>query len=111
MDDLNARFLPQFVQLARTRLAHARTAAGERDAAATLAAASGMHQLAGEAGLLGLSDVVPLARDCERNARSLIASRAESDAERLIASLAQLEQIIEDIAGRNAATHRSRGAD
>jgi len=97
MADLNARFLPQFVKLARSRLIQARAAAAERDPTAASTAAGGMHQLAGEAGLLGLQDVVPLARDCELRAKSLLASRAEADAELLAASLGQLERVIERI--------------
>jgi HPt (histidine-containing phosphotransfer) domain-containing protein len=97
MADLNARFLPQFVKLARSRLIQARAAAADRDPAAASTAAGGMHQLAGEAGLLGLQDVVPLARDCELRAKSLLASRAEADAELLVASLGQLERVIERI--------------
>jgi len=97
MADLNARFLPQFVKLARSRLIQARAAAVERDAAGASTAAGGMHQLAGEAGLLGLQDVVPLARDCELKAKSLLVSSAEADADLLVASLGLLERAIERI--------------
>lgn len=97
IEDLSARFLPQFVKLARSRLAQARSAAAERDPAAAGTTIGGMHQLAGEAGLLGLHDVVPLARECERRAKSLHASRAEADAAQLVDCVGRLEQVIERI--------------
>lgn len=104
MADLSARFLPQFVKLARSRLVQARGAASDREPLAITAAAGGMHQLAGEAGLLGLHDVVPLARDCELTAKALHASRGDADAERLIATLGRLETAIERIGASLPAT-------
>jgi HPt (histidine-containing phosphotransfer) domain-containing protein len=97
MADLSARFLPQFVKLARSRLVQARSAVAEREPVAISTAAGGMHQLAGEAGLLGLHDVVPLARECELEAKALHASGGDAEAERLSVTLGQLEQTIEQI--------------
>jgi len=97
MDDLNAKFLPQFLQLARSRLAAALQAAAARDHLAATTTARNLHTLAGEAGLLGLHDVVPLAREGEQKARSLGASRTDADAELLIDTLRRLEQVIESI--------------
>jgi len=57
-----------------------------------------LHSLAGEAGLLGLHQVIPIARDGEQKAKRLRTSRADADAEALIAALRQLDQIIEAIA-------------
>ena len=104
MDDLTAKFLPQFLQLARVRMDQARTAAADRGPVATGTAKDGMHTLAGEAGLLGFHDVVPLARDCELKVKTLQASLADADAELLVAALGELERVIERI----GATHTSR---
>jgi HPt (histidine-containing phosphotransfer) domain-containing protein len=97
MDDLSAKFLPQFLELARSRVTTAIKAAVARDHHATTAIARNLHTLAGEAGLLGLHDVVPLARDSEHKAKSLGASRAEADAELLVDALRRLERVIESI--------------
>jgi len=101
MDDLNAKFLPQFLALARSRLAAAINAAVARDYLATTTIARNLHTLAGEAGLLGLHDVVPLARDGEQKAKSLGASRTDADAELLLDALRQLERAIESIGARH----------
>ena len=101
MDELSAKFLPQFLDLARSRVTTAIQAAIARDHLAATAIARNLHTLAGEAGLLGLHDVVPLARDGEQKAKSLGASRAEADAELLVDALRQLERVIESI----GATH------
>jgi HPt (histidine-containing phosphotransfer) domain-containing protein len=97
MEDLYAKFLPQFVTLARTRVAAAITVATQRDHAASTTIVRELHTLAGEAGLLGLGDVVPLARDCEQKAKALHVSGAATDAEALCAALRQLERVIESI--------------
>lgn len=104
MDDLNAKFMPQFLELARSRLAAALKAAIARDHLAATTTARNLHTLAGEAGLLGLHDVVPLAREGEQKAKSLGASRTDADAELLIDALRRLEQVIESI----GATHTSQ---
>lgn len=100
MDELYRKFLPQFVSLARSRVQSAKaiaTAAG-RDEDATKHVVRELHTLAGEAGLLGLKDVVPLARLCEQRAKELQTSRADADAEGLVAALRQLEGAIEGVA-------------
>jgi HPt (histidine-containing phosphotransfer) domain-containing protein len=102
MDDLNAKFLPQFLELARSRVAAAIQAAIARDHLAATTIARNLHTLAGEAGLLGLHDVVPLARDGEQKAKSLGASRTDADAELLVDALRQLERAIEGIGARPA---------
>jgi HPt (histidine-containing phosphotransfer) domain-containing protein len=105
MEDLLARFLPQFIALARTRIAVAITNAQKSDAAASETMARELHTLVGEAGLLGLSAVVPLARDCEQKAKYLGHVRSEAEAQVLIAALRELEAVIEGI----GAAHPSKG--
>jgi len=97
MEDLHAKFLPQFVVLARKRLALALTAAIARDHSATSKVVRELHTLAGEAGLLGLHEVVPLARECEHKAKALHASHSDADADLLVGGLRQLEGVIERI--------------
>jgi HPt (histidine-containing phosphotransfer) domain-containing protein len=103
MDDLHAKFLPQFIELARARVATAVKAVLERDDAATLKVIRELHSLAGDAGLLGLHDVVPLARDGEQKAKTLHVSHSEADAEALASALRQLDHVIERIGGANSA--------
>lgn len=104
MDDLNAKFMPQFLELARSRVTTAINAAVARDHRAATTIARNLHTLAGEAGLLGLHDLVPLARDGEQKAKSLGASRTDADAERLLDALRQLERAVESI----GASHTSK---
>jgi HPt (histidine-containing phosphotransfer) domain-containing protein len=97
MEDLHAKFLPQFVVLARSRLELAIRAAADRDHNATTKIVRELHTLAGVAGLLGLQDVVPLARDSEQKARALHVSHTDADADVLVAALRQLERVIDGI--------------
>jgi chemotaxis protein histidine kinase CheA len=97
-DDLAARFLPQFVALARARVDVALAAAARRDHGATTTTVRELHSLAGEAGLLGLHQVIPLARDGEHKAKLLRASQADADADALVAALRELDRLIGDIA-------------
>jgi HPt (histidine-containing phosphotransfer) domain-containing protein len=95
MDELLAKFLPQFVALARSRVEVAITSATKRDHATTTKLVRELHTLAGEAGLLGLSHVVPLARDCEQKAKLLQGSDGDVDA--FVTALRQLERVIDGI--------------
>jgi HPt (histidine-containing phosphotransfer) domain-containing protein len=106
MEELAARFLPQFIAIARTRVAAATRAALGRDDTAATTMMRELHALAGEAGLLGLRDVIPLARDCEHRAKELRAAsaggdgdgRAEALTEALIEALRRLERAIDSLA-------------
>ena len=98
MDDLYAKFLPQFVKLARERVAAAIAVATQRDQSAVTTIVRGLHTLAGEAGLLGLREVVPLARDCEHRAKALNGGSSAADPDGLVTALRQLERVIESIA-------------
>lgn len=96
-EDLYAKFLPQFVALARTRVATALAAVLRRDHGVTTTIVRELHSLAGEAGLLGLHKVIPLARDSEQKAKVLHVSQADADADALVAALRELETVIEGI--------------
>lgn len=102
MEDLYAKFLPQFIVVARTRIATALQSANRRDQTSGPAVVGELHALAGEAGLLGLRDIVPLARDCESKAKALRASGDSADTDSLLAGLRQLEQAIESLAASAA---------
>jgi HPt (histidine-containing phosphotransfer) domain-containing protein len=101
MEDLHARFLPQFVTLARSRIAMGIDAATRRDPAVITTTMRELHSLAGEAGLLGLDHVIPLARECEQKAKLLHLHKADADVETLVAALRRLESAIDRI-GRPA---------
>ncbi|HEY0189836.1 MAG TPA: Hpt domain-containing protein [Kofleriaceae bacterium] len=94
MEDLLAKFLPQFVSLAHTRIKVALDSADKRDPAAIKTTMRELHTLAGEAGLLGLGHIVPLARDCEQKAKHLHTSHTDADVATLVAALRELEQVI-----------------
>jgi HPt (histidine-containing phosphotransfer) domain-containing protein len=98
MDDLLATFLPRFAELARTRLTRSIEIATQRDHGATASIARELHAVAGEAGLLGLASIVPLARASEEHAKRLRATRTDADAETLVASLTELRRAIELVA-------------
>ena len=98
MDELYARFLPQFVALARTRLATALAAVAAEDRPAATAVVRELHTLAGEAGLLGLARLVPLARDCEVKAKLWQAGHPEASLDALTQALRALAQMIEELA-------------
>lgn len=94
MEDLFAKFLPQFVSLAHHRIKVALDSADKRDAVAIKTMVRELHTLAGEAGLLGLSHIVPLARDCEQKAKILHTSHTDADVAVLVTSLRELERLI-----------------
>jgi HPt (histidine-containing phosphotransfer) domain-containing protein len=98
MADLHAKFLPQFVTLARSRIATGVEAATRRDPAMITTTMRELHSLAGEAGLLGLDQVIPLARECEQKAKLLHQHRGDADVEPLVAALRRLESAIDSLA-------------
>jgi HPt (histidine-containing phosphotransfer) domain-containing protein len=101
-DDIEATFVPRFAALARTRLASALDATTRRDAAALAVVIRDMHSIAGEAGLLGLREVVPLARDGEARAKKLCAEPGDQQAAAMTETLHALQSAVEAIAARFA---------
>jgi HPt (histidine-containing phosphotransfer) domain-containing protein len=80
MDELYAKFLPQFRELARQRMARARSAlTAQLDPPAMTAVMRELHGIAGEAGLLGLAEIVPIARAAEERAKQLRDGPAGAD--------------------------------
>jgi HPt (histidine-containing phosphotransfer) domain-containing protein len=95
MDELYAKFLPQFVELARDRMQRAREIAGRRDAASLTAVMRELHAIAGEAGLLGLSSIVPAARRAEEQAKRLLDGDAAADGGAFTTALDELSLAID----------------
>ena len=95
IDELIAKFLPRFTELARTRLARALELAEKRDYNAMPAVVRELHSIVGEAGLLGLTGLVVLARGCEDRAQRMATARDDRDATALIDSLHELDRAIE----------------
>lgn len=94
MDELVAKFLPRFAALARQRLQQAMQDARDRRRDRAPAVAHDLHALAGEAGLLGLENVIGIARSAEAAARQFGGSGTESDAIAFVSSLKNLEQAV-----------------
>ncbi len=98
MDELHAKFLPQFVALARQRVEKALGVVERREIAGVPAVLRELHALAGEAGLLGLERIVPLARETETHAKQFYATRGDDVAAALVETLGQLQRAIELVA-------------
>jgi HPt (histidine-containing phosphotransfer) domain-containing protein len=96
-DELYERFLPQFAPVARGRVVAAIAAARRRDPTSNMTIARELHTLAGEAGLLGLGELVPVVRACEHKAKELDVCGSERDAEVMVAALRELERAVERI--------------
>jgi HPt (histidine-containing phosphotransfer) domain-containing protein len=96
MDDLYAKFLPQFTALARDRMQRAYEAAERPEGAALTAVMRDLHGIAGEAGLLGLAQIVPVARAAEDHAKRLRDGHSGADA--FLTALNELGSALEAIA-------------
>lgn len=97
MDDLHAAFLPRFLEAARARIGRARTAADAAERDATNTTLRDLHSLAGEAGLLGLTTVLALARAGEEKARALVAGRNDDTVAALRGALDDLARALDDL--------------
>jgi HPt (histidine-containing phosphotransfer) domain-containing protein len=97
MDDLVARFLPQFVALARTRMAAVNSWMTRRDSAEKRTTLRELHSLKGDAGMLELTEVSLLAKDCEKQVERLSAESTEADLEPVLAALGHLARVIEGL--------------
>jgi HPt (histidine-containing phosphotransfer) domain-containing protein len=102
MDDLVAKFLPRFAALARERIRHALETATDRRRESATSVAHDLHALAGEAGLLGLGEVIGMARRAEAAAKTFGSGGTESDAIELEDCLRSLERAVADATGAGA---------
>ena len=101
MDDFKKKFLGRFTTLARERIALGMDVAQSQDCERALHLARELHSLAGEAGLLGLPELLVTARTAEEAATKLNASRLPSEREALLSALSELGSAIEQIATRD----------
>lgn len=95
MDDVKAKFLPRFCTLAKDRIRTGQKVAsvaprGEE----ALHLARELHSLAGEAGLLGFSELLSLARAAEEAATELHSRRNEERQKALETALAKLLEAV-----------------
>ena len=104
MDDFLATFVPKFAAIATTRIARTIELATRPEPDIT-AIARELHSIAGEAGLLGLTSIVALARAGEDHVKRLRAAPSDSHADALRASPAELKGAIDRVsAGQQAAS-------
>lgn len=107
MDELVAKFLPQFVALARTRLAKVNGWMGRRDPTEKKTALREIHSIKGDAGMLELTAVSSFARVCEEKVKLLHADSPDTDIAHVSADLHELEQLIENLAVPQPPKHES----
>jgi len=97
MEELYAKFLPQFLELARERMQRAYEAAARPDGPTLTTVMRDLHGIAGEAGLLGMAHLVPISRNAEEHAKRLRDAGPGADAGALVGALDELRAAIEAI--------------
>ena len=98
-DELRAVFLPRFLEAARGRLEKAKT--GDHGQAA-----AELHSLAGEAMLLGLTELSQIAAEGERAARHCFEAADDAGRARCADLIARMISGVEELA-RTASVERS----
>lgn len=98
MEDIQATFRHRFTATARTRVAFTLDAAARADYAAVQTGVRELHSLAGEAGLLGFTQFVPVAREGEDRAKRMCSERSPASQDALLATLHELERMIDELA-------------
>lgn len=97
MDELYEKFLPQFVELARVRLERAMEAAARPELATLQVVIRELHAIAGEAGLLGITSIMGLARQAEDHAKRLRDSGTQGNADAFVGALQDLRNALEHV--------------
>lgn len=92
--DLQRKFFPRFAKSAKERILEGVRTAKHLEGDGALLLARQMHSLAGEAGLLGLGDLVVIARAAEEAATQLHADPTDSRREGVVAALSELESAL-----------------
>lgn len=98
MEDVRRKFLPRFATLAEERIRRGLEVAAAIEGDQALDLARELHSMAGEAGLLGLGELLALARNAEVAAMQLHASRVPSKRTALEQALLELERAVETVA-------------
>lgn len=93
--DLQRKFFPRFAKSAKERIADGHRTAQHVEGDGALHLARHMHSLAGEAGLLGLGDLVVIARVAEEAATQLHADGSDARRDGLVAALTELEAALQ----------------
>jgi HPt (histidine-containing phosphotransfer) domain-containing protein len=91
VDDIKRRFLPRFAALAKERIRVGLDVAASLEGDQALVLARELHSMAGEAGLLGFTELLSLARVAEVAATQLHASRVPSKRTALQQALLDLQ--------------------
>lgn len=104
MHDLVTTFMPRFLASAQKRIARSLELAAKRPAD-ILGVSREMHAVAGEAGLLGITQIVTLARAGEDHAKRIRASGTDDGVESLLASLHELQRAVDVIAKNQKGPH------
>jgi HPt (histidine-containing phosphotransfer) domain-containing protein len=107
MDELFAKFLPQFTELARDRMRRAYAAAAQPDEPSLTTVMRDLHGIAGEAGLLGMAQVVPIARSAEEHAKRLRDNRGEAEAAAFLGALRELGAALEAVGAKGMPTEHT----
>ena len=97
VDDIKRKFLPRFAALAKERISVGLGVAAHVEGDQALVLARELHSMAGEAGLLGLTDLLSLARAAEVAATQLHASRVPSKCTALEQALLDLHSAVVDV--------------
>lgn len=92
-EELRARFLPRFIETARSRLSRAHEQLASQQGPHGVQGE--LHALAGEASLLGLFNIAELARRGEHAARSWAAGTSDEAMDSCTAALQSLSRDIE----------------
>lgn len=88
-----SKFVVRFAKLSEERIARGRAAASAGDGDLEEVARE-LHSMAGEAGLLGVPEVMALARAAEQAVLDLVAARSDDTREGLVCALADLEKAL-----------------
>ena len=97
MEELYAKFVPQFLELARERMQRAYEAAAKPEGPALTVVIRDLHGIAGEAGLLGLAHLIPIARNAEEHAKRLRDAPGADAASAFVGALNELGAALETV--------------
>ncbi|HVK74287.1 MAG TPA: response regulator [Kofleriaceae bacterium] len=100
-DDLRARYLPRFVDTAARRITRALEAVTPAGAGAPLVARTELHTLAGEAGILGLSELATVAHNAENEVRRWIDAGDVGARAKTALALRQLHRLLRQLADQH----------
>ncbi|MBE7451148.1 MAG: response regulator [Kofleriaceae bacterium] len=111
-DDLRARFLPRFVEVAARRVARGLEAVTGPGPGQALVARTELHSLAGEAGILGLVEVAAAAQAGEEESRRWLEAGDDVDARaRCAVALRTVSRLLRELAAARAVPTPAPGGE